>query len=342
MSNMEKWNKIVQLHKDYKTSGDELNRKIWENIFSEFFGYSKLFNEIESQRIAKVGVTRLTINDIIIKQQTNDVFMTKIKQKAQKEDIIQVLSYLEILNMRVGLIVSDKITIILYDYLKKSNEQSKYDIEFVQDSNEGESFIDIFAKPFNFNKLNEFINNANSIRRKQQIKDIITKINREYIKELIIAELRKSYDLSVINDALDEINILKEDNSLIVVPKNDDDENEIIDEDEDIIIERIKIGKAVQRFFSKASINNSLSSEIIGKLCDYTYCNKTFRMRYEILREIKYINDVEDLRKDHNGYDRYYAKVYLFNNKKYLLCSQWYIEQEKYFYMWKNHFGGIV
>ena len=101
---------------------------------------------------------------------------------------------------------------------------------------------------------------------------------------------------------------LKEDNNLFVVPKNADyeiadftireDEPGQNDEDEEFIIERIKIGKAVQKiFFSEASINNSFSNEIIEKLCDYTYCNKIFRMRYEILREIKYINDVEDLRK---------------------------------------------
>ena len=42
------WNKIVEYVNSHKNSSEKEIQKLWENIFSEIFGYSFLRNEIDS------------------------------------------------------------------------------------------------------------------------------------------------------------------------------------------------------------------------------------------------------------------------------------------------------
>ena len=131
----EKWNKIVELHNQYLNSQENLIQMLWESIFAEIFGYSRLYGDIDSHRSIRIGSTERVIPDIIIKNGEKDLFVVELKQ----HNIFynsgierQLLSYLKLLRIQIGVLICQKIYVYKYDPNKNDFEQEKIEIEFVQ------------------------------------------------------------------------------------------------------------------------------------------------------------------------------------------------------------------
>jgi hypothetical protein len=340
MTNKEKWNKIVELHEQQRFSREDIVQNTWEMIFSELFGYAKLFGEIDVQRSIQIGSTERAITDIIIKDKDNDLFIVEVKQQTLDSGEKQLLSYLKLLHVDVGILVNNKITIFAYDYKKQDSEQVKYDIHFDRDSTDGELFVELFSKPFQTERAREFIIQKNSSSK--HVQEIKKRINKDYIVNLLHIELSKTYAQMEIKEALKEIEIT------IGNKKHMHRAEEPIDRGPRTIKTTtenrtgIKIGQAVQNFFYKVSLENALSEELVHKLCDRNYCRQTFRITRPVLKEVFDLNKIDDYRKDNNGYGRYYRECYRYNGKSYILCSQWTIAQEPYFYEWKKFYEAKI
>jgi len=337
MTNKEKWNKIVELHLQQKYSREEIVQKTWENIFSELFGYGKLFGEIDTQRSIQIGSTERAVTDIIIKEKDKDLFIVEIKQQTSDAGEKQLLSYLKLLHVDIGVLINKKITVFAYDYKKQDNEQIKHDIIFEQNSTDGELFVEIFSKPFQMERAREFIIQKNSSSKHvQEIKELI---DTKYIFDLLNTELSSIYNQSEIQEALEgvEIRIINKDQNTGANVKGP-----YIMPPDPGVQPRVKIGQAVQEFFSKVSRENSLSGELTHKLCDKNYCIQKFNISKAVLKEVFDLNKIDDYRKDNHGYARYYNEIYKYNGKTFILCSQWTTAQEQYFYQWVKLFEANI
>ena len=131
MTSLEKWNEIVDCFNSHIYTLESKVQNLWENIFAEHFGYSILKGEIDAHRSAKIGATDRTVPDIIIKDKELDLFIVELKQhnlmyKNGMEN--QLLSYMKLLNIDIGVLICNKIYIIDYSY--NDNIVKKVEIAF--------------------------------------------------------------------------------------------------------------------------------------------------------------------------------------------------------------------
>ena len=331
MTNMEKWNKIVDFHRQERFSLEDRVQKIWESIFSEILGYSTLFGDVDVQRSVQIGSTERVVADIIIKDLDQDLFIVEIKQHTLKSGEKQLLSYLKLLHIGLGILVNDALTIIAYDYAKKDHEQSTHVIQFKPDSPDGETFVELFSKPFHAERVRQFVIEASSMTDSiQEIKDLV---DTQYIVDLLRADLAQLFEQTEIDRALEDIEI-----RIIHKEKTNGTGRPTID----VTPGRIKIGQAVQGFFARVFQDESLSEDMISKLCDPYYSKKRFNINRPVLIHVPSINDVEKYRKDSHGHARYYRRIYRYNSKNYLLCSQWTTAQEQSFHEWVKFFEADI
>ncbi|TYS61976.1 hypothetical protein FZD47_17970 [Bacillus infantis] len=80
---------------------------------------------------------------------------------------------------------------------------------------------------------------------------------------------------------------------------------------------------------AKTDLKNLLESgrvplSVIENLKDKRYSKNTFDLNFPLLREVTDMGKIDELKMDHTGRSRYYAKPISILGKKYLLCSQWY------------------
>ncbi|WP_456272419.1 hypothetical protein [Bacillus sp. AK031] len=90
---------------------------------------------------------------------------------------------------------------------------------------------------------------------------------------------------------------------------------------------------------AKTDLKNLLESgrvplAVIENLKDISYSKDIFDLNFPLLREIMDMNNLEELKKDHTGRNRYYAKPIAIHGKKYLLCSQWYFPSKPKLIRW--------
>jgi len=108
MTAAEKWNKIVEHYNKNINVAEDIVQSIWEKIFAEFFGYSSLVGEIESQRSIQIGSTYKPTADIIIRNGSVDLFVVELKRHDSpfsKKDEEQLLSYLRLLCKNIGVLI---------------------------------------------------------------------------------------------------------------------------------------------------------------------------------------------------------------------------------------------
>jgi hypothetical protein len=336
MTNREKWNKIVELYNQHKYTREEVIQNTWENILSELFGYGKLFGEIDTHRSIQIGSTERAITDIIIKDKDKDLFLVEIKQQTLHTGEKQLLSYLKLLHIDIGILINNKITIYAYDYRKQDDEQIKHEIYYDLDSTDGELFVELFSKPFQTEQVRDFVTRKNiSNKNVQEIKELIDK---EYILLLLKAELSNVYAQTEIQDALQDIEIRVNRKN----HKNTSGDDKSQGGTTTIDPNGLKIGQEVHNFFSDADNENSLSEEMTHKLCDTNYCRQNFKISRPVLKEILDLSKIDDYRKDNRGHARYYKDIFNYNGRNYILCSQWTTTQEPYFHEWKKFYEAKI
>ena len=149
MDAKEKWNLIVQQYKDNYNQLESKIQKLWEGYCSEFFGYSRVFGEIDTQRTIHIGVGVKTIPDIILRRDNNDIFDIELKKYNLRFDDSmeeQLKSYLDLLHVSCAMIVCQKIYLYYYDYSKK--QRGKYCISFEENNEDGIKLIELLNKDF--------------------------------------------------------------------------------------------------------------------------------------------------------------------------------------------------
>ena len=204
MNAIEKWNKIVALHEQYYRSSESTVQNVWENVFAELFGYSRLEGEVERHRPIQMGSTERVIPDIIIKNQDGDLFVVELKQHNAPFSIgmeSQLFSYLKQLRDTIGVLVCDKLYVYSYDYGKKDDEQIRVEIPFVENNADGVQFVELFGKKdFNSKNVKAFVFEKN--RFDLHVKAISKQITASLIVELIKDRFTPKYTESEVRAAL--------------------------------------------------------------------------------------------------------------------------------------------
>ncbi|NLD36910.1 MAG: type I restriction enzyme HsdR N-terminal domain-containing protein [Desulfatiglans sp.] len=202
MTSNEKWNLLCDYYVKNYNSPEQKIQSIWESIFSELFGYSRLENEIDRQRNIQIGSTERVITDIIIRNHETDLFIIELKQGCMfinNSMIKQLFSYLKQLNNDLGILICNKIHIFDYNYHKNDEEQNKIEIEFLPDNPDGIKFVELFSK-HNFNKesIKKFI------QQKKEKFENIQVIKKELLKDLIWDLLAKHFLSRYTKEEFDE------------------------------------------------------------------------------------------------------------------------------------------
>ncbi len=206
-----KWNNLCKIHHNLLGEQEQKVQNVWETIFSEFFGYSKLLNEIDAHRTMRLGSTDRLIPDIIIKNNTRDLFVVELKQPSLTKDVtyeLQIISYLKQLHADLGILICDRIVLIDYDYNKPDNEQKDFDISFTPDNEDGIAFIELFSKEtFSPEKVKAFIDSKTKAQRNKIA--IKSEITTELINNLLqnyfaskyskddYEKVRKSFNITI-------------------------------------------------------------------------------------------------------------------------------------------------
>jgi len=209
MTAAEKWNKIVEYHHKYIDASEQTVQNIWENIFAELLGYSRLENEVERHRNIQIGSTDRVITDIIIKNGGTDLFVAELKQHNlpfAKSMELQLLSYLKQLRSNTGVLICNMVYIFAHDVSKSDDEQEKIEIEFTQDNPDGIRFVELFSKAtFDELAVKEFAHKKTESARKVEV--IRSQLTSELIAGALINYFIDEYSVTEIERAIAGFNI---------------------------------------------------------------------------------------------------------------------------------------
>lgn len=187
--NRQIWNEIVKYFNENFGSEEFKIQGLWENIFKEQFGYKSLKGEITSHKEIIIGATKKIITDIVLRKDNEDRVVVELKREmldaCDKKNLAQLLSYLKQLKISIGILIANKINLIVYDYNKDDKDQQSIQIEFVKDNQLGEKFVDLFRKEnLDKDKIEEFVNENCKIKdEKQKLEKFIK--DEEYIKSIL-------------------------------------------------------------------------------------------------------------------------------------------------------------
>lgn len=87
--------------------------------------------------------------------------------------------------------------------------------------------------------------------------------------------------------------------------------------------EDMKIGKTVRFLLTRFLQGGYLEDNEIRDLTDEEYSKKIFNINFQVLKVVDENIPIDEQKRDHRGYNRYYGSPIAAENKKYLLCSQW-------------------
>ncbi len=209
MTACEKWNKIVALHKQYYRSSETTVQNVWESVFVEILGYSRLEGEVERHRNIQLGSTERVIPDIIVKKQEYDLFVVELKQHNIPFHVsmeVQLFSYLKQLRNDVGILVCDKLYVYSFDYSKRDEEQLKWQITFTENNPQGIEFVDKFSKgAFNARKIKALVLEKNLFDL--HVAKIVDKITPTTVTNALTEFFKADYSEDEINEAFKRIAI---------------------------------------------------------------------------------------------------------------------------------------
>ncbi|MCM1320856.1 MAG: hypothetical protein NC041_01610 [Bacteroides sp.] len=205
MDSKETWNKICELFERHKSSPEAEIQKLWENIFSEYFGYSKLGGEVSAQEKLHIGSTDRTIPDLIMKNGSEKLFAAELKRgnlPANENFKQQLISYLKLLDLNIGILICDAIFIV------NISDSTETKISFSRGNPDGAKFVELFGREyFGEEKIKEFI--AQKKRSAQNIENLREEIGnaKERIIELLENELAPKYGKAEFVEVMKEFEI---------------------------------------------------------------------------------------------------------------------------------------
>lgn len=160
----------------------------------------------------------------------------------------------------------------------------------------------------------------------------------EYLKSLNILELEDAYfkNFHLINDRIDLPN--KESSRILDVATYKDSVYNFKRKNSEYLKDKSnneqKIGLFIRDKMEEISIKNILKDDDLCNLQDLHYSKKLLNINYPLLKKIDRSKSLDEQRLV-NSYPRYWKHIFIFNNKEYYVCSQWYEKSNRsYFEQW--------
>jgi hypothetical protein len=313
MTALQKWNRIVELYERNLNTPEVNLQEIWENIFAEILGYSRLENEIEKHRIIPIGSTERAITDVIIKDGNTDLYVVELKQHnlpISKAMEGQLLSYLKLLRLDIGILICNKLYIYNYSSDLNDDDQFRVEIDFNRDCIYGIRFVELFGKQ-NFCKasVKELI--SNHITSEKNIEIIKRELTPQFLMDLSTSFFSEKYQLYEVEKAISSVVISvtnKQKAAVISLPQKILPDMRISDNS------NIKIGKLAQTMLRTALENGKATEEEVNKLQQKAYSKEVFGINYPLLVQ------------ENSNYDsvRYYKFPVIIYGMRYRMCSQWF------------------
>lgn len=210
MTNLEKWNFIVEQTRKRLAAKEKEVQLLWEDFFADvtLFGYSKLNGEIDSQRSLHIGASDRAIPDIIIRNMSSkkDLFIIELKQhnfKFESNFKKQLFSYMRLLRISIGIIICDKIYMYYWDL---DDQEDSIVIPFEKDNELGAKFVELLEKG-QFNKTNaeNFIKGHYLFQK--HVDEIKQDVKTLPVKDLIVEYYSMQYTSAEINEALKTLKV---------------------------------------------------------------------------------------------------------------------------------------
>ena len=199
------WNYIVDQYHAHYNEAESVVQGEWEQFLSEFFGYKRLFGEIDSHRIIHIGSGQRTIPDIIVKTKGMDLFDIELKQynlEFTQDMENQLKSYLDLLHISVGVLICKRIYLYIYDF--HASKLKRCSIDFVKDNPLGIQFVEIFQKDsFSTETVEQFIDGQNSFD--ENVQRIQNTITVERVRQLLKDALMNQYLVEEVSKALEDV-----------------------------------------------------------------------------------------------------------------------------------------
>lgn len=216
------WNKIVSLYNDNYNEEEYKLQDLWMKIFEQYFHYNSLDDEIISKKTIHLGSTDRIIPDIVLSKDKKDFAIIELKKSCLPYDEKykeQLFSYLKQLKVTIGILITNKIELFLYDYEKSDNEQKSIEIDFIKDNNLGEKLIELLDKnKLDIEQIRDFAESNSKI--KEDLLKIKELTNEDFVKDILLDYYKKNgfNELSVdnyINSIHINIKYKKDDNKEI-------------------------------------------------------------------------------------------------------------------------------
>lgn len=202
MTSAEKWNLIVDGYKRLYSQPETKVQAEWEMYCTDLFEYKKILHEIDAQRHVTIGSGGAVIPDIILRTNGNDIFDIELKQYSLPFNEMfetQLISYLNLTHLSVGMVVCSKIHLYYYEYSTISI--NKIEIPFEADNPDGIALMEMLTKDtFSADRIKDYIlEKKRHVKSVEEIRKIITS---DWINETVRAKLLEQYSEAVVDDAL--------------------------------------------------------------------------------------------------------------------------------------------
>ena len=213
---MDVWNTICNDILKKKTK--QASEKEYQELVCAHFRYLLGWHceRVENQYQLRVGSTiNYVYPDIVFFKNNNPLFVIEMKRPnhiQNKEEIVQLFSYMKLLPVQFGIYVGEHIELFYYDFGKEPISVLKIDI--VENSNIGKEFVELFKQNnFNTEILANFCNTQIAKQEKQKeinkyINELATEKGKLLLYELLKQKLQnEGYSTEDIDNITTEIEI---------------------------------------------------------------------------------------------------------------------------------------
>lgn len=222
------WNEICRdVHKERTLNGSEKEyQRTIVAIFRYLLGWSR--ERVEEQYKVRVGSSvNHVFPDLVFFIQEEPVFVVELKKPnhiQSANEVEQLISYMKLLSVRIGLYVGEHIELFYMDPLVTKEPECIVQIKFEEDSVLGETFVDLFSRDkFSLDDLALFCKIQEEKRgERRRLEDYIGDLISDadgFLKELLKENLcAKGYSDSCVDEVLEGVNICMKKNKANVNP----------------------------------------------------------------------------------------------------------------------------
>lgn len=210
------WNTVCKDILDKKDR--QATEKEYQELVHAHFRYLLGWHSerVEKQFQLRVGSTvNYVYPDLVFFKNDIPMFVIEMKKPnhvQNKEEIVQLFSYMKLLPVRFGIYMGEHLELFYYEFGKEPISVVK--IDFVENSNIGRNFIELFKQEnFNIDQLTDFCITQIAIQEKQKeinefINELVTDKGKQILFELLTQKLlNDGYNTKQIEKIIPEIEI---------------------------------------------------------------------------------------------------------------------------------------